>query len=86
MRVGTKECHAQCLRCGRVFEHVDPEEERQSEKADDKPTVLSGPAEGALDLYMPHDDDSRYGDEHIDPVSPDSPDAPMHDQNLPVIA
>ena len=56
VRVGTREFHAQCLRCGSVFERVDPEEDRKTAADDTKPTVESGWMQGILDLSACHDD------------------------------
>ena len=62
VRVGTREFHAQCLRCGSVFERVDPEEDRKTAADDTKPTVESGWMQGILDLSACHDDDAPADD------------------------
>jgi hypothetical protein len=87
VRVGTKEFHAQCLKCGRVFERVDPEDEKQqADGAEDKPSMATGWEQGILDLSATSDEDEPNDETRHDTAASGDSNASMPFRQIPFTA
>ena len=62
VRVGTKEFHAQFLRCGNEFRKVNGQDEAEPGQADGLPTQRSGWSQGTLDLSQGEGGIDNVGD------------------------
>ena len=89
VRVGTREFHAQCLKCGNVFRRVNGPEEAQPSQGNALPSQDSGWSQGTLDLSQSDSgtDDADAETSDTDPgmnatesdgTTPDTPEMPTY--------